>query len=548
MSEKVKKTVLEFVEFMKEAPLSDERLPKFKMFVFNIINGLKESNNFDDKLEIEYSDKEDDSYEAMYVSQTKLLSDVSKITHKFLFNTTTRRFKRFYSEEESIREKTINLFIYCIFHEFRHYLQNKAVYTNVPSKYNMELTKVRVVDYDDYSLNHDLSYFELDANEYADRSLRTLIDIEALHNLNVINGANFIEPYYIYAGHQKYEMHNGSEYINGLCDWDIINSHIIPDVSDCPMLCYEYNKNNTPKTLAQLYNEMNSQVDKVLSKNIDDNSKKFAINSIHEMFYDIFLYRLSKMETMEFLTQTSEFETKDVVSLFNQLAMYSSSELERKKKAIEDRRIARVMIARGRHVYNTRGMIKVIEKKNSFAMKVEDYFNMYHIEGLDFLKSLVPECGFYLFNNGSKMTVLNFIDEYIIPNRISNREEYDNLLKKIGVRSLADSEYLNGMGALNKEYTASCEVLNRLRNVYNKKFAITGESHYSKKTLESMELIKNICNYSAFVDDYDIRYLISLTDTAKKLTDDPILNPSGENYYEMFLFELSCNNRVGIGL
>ena len=38
MSEKVKKTVLEFVEFMKEAPLSEERLPKFKMFVFNIIN------------------------------------------------------------------------------------------------------------------------------------------------------------------------------------------------------------------------------------------------------------------------------------------------------------------------------------------------------------------------------------------------------------------------------------------------------------------------------------------------------------------------------
>ena len=262
----------------------------------------------------------------------------------------------------------------------------------------------------------------------------------------------------------------------------------------------------------------------------------------------IFLYRLSKMESMEFLTQTSEFETKDVVSLFNQLAMYSSSELERKKKAIEDRRIARVMAAHGRHVYNTRGMIKVIEKKNSYGMKVEDYFNMYHIEGLDFLKSLVPECGFYLFNNGSKITVLNFIDEYIIPNRISNREEYDNLLKKIGVRSLADSEYLNGMEALNKEYTASCEVLNRLRNVYNKKFAITGESHYSKKTLESMELIKNICNYSAFVDDYDIRYLISLTDTAKKLTDDPILNPSGENYYEMFLFELSCNNRVGIGL
>ena len=60
MSEKVKKTVLEFVEFMKEAPLSEERLPKFKMFVFNIINGLKESNNFDDKLEIEYSDEEDD--------------------------------------------------------------------------------------------------------------------------------------------------------------------------------------------------------------------------------------------------------------------------------------------------------------------------------------------------------------------------------------------------------------------------------------------------------------------------------------------------------
>lgn len=547
MSDKVRKTVLEFVKFMKEAPLNEERFSKFKMFVYEIINGLKEYNNFDDKIDIEYSDVKDDSYVAIYDSQSKLLSESSEITHRFQFNTTIKDFRRFYSEEERVREKAINRFIYCIFHEFRHYLQNKAVYTNIPSKYNMEVTKVRVVDYDDYSLNHDLCYFELDADEYADKNLRYLIDIESYHDTNIINSANFIEPFYIYDDNKRYKMFNRDEYINGLCDKEV-SDHTIPNVSDFPILGYEYNDDDTPKKLAQLYREMNEQSSKISLMNMDENSKKFAINSIHEMYYDIFLYRLSKMETMEFLSQTSELDTKDVASLFSQLAMYSKNELERKKKAIEDRRITREMTSRGRYVYSTRRMIRVIEKKNSYGMKIDDYFDMYHIEGLDFLKSLVPECGFYLFKNGSKMTVLNFIDEYIIPYKVSNREEYINLLKRVGVRSLAETEYLNGMEALNKEYTTTCEVLNRLRNVYNKKFSIVGGSQYNKKTLENMELIKNICNYNAFVEDYDIRYLVSLTDTAKKLTDDPLLNPSGENYYEMFLFELSCNNRMSMSL
>lgn len=547
MSDKVRKTVLEFVKFMKEAPLNEERISKFKMFVYEIINGLKEYNNFDDKIDIEYSDVKDDSYVAIYDSPSKLLSESSEITHRFQFNTTIKDFRRFYSEEERVREKAINRFIYCIFHEFRHYLQNKAVYTNIPSKYNMEVTKVRVVEYDDYSLNHDLCYFELDADEYADKNLRYLIDIESYHDTNIINSANFIEPFYIYDDNKRYKMFNRDEYINGLCDKEV-SDHTIPKVSDFPILGYEYNDDDTPKKLVQLYREMNEQSSKISLMNMDENSKKFAINSIHEMYYDIFLYRLSKMETMEFLSQTSELDTRDVVSLFSQLAMYSKNELERKKKAIEDRRITREMTSHGRYVYSTRRMIRVIEKKNSYGMKIDDYFDMYHIEGLDYLKSLVPECGFYLFKNGSKMTVLNFIDEYIIPYKVSNREEYINLLKRVGVRSLAETEYLNGMEALNKEYTTTCEVLNRLRNVYNKKFSIVGGNQYNKKTLENMELIKNICNYNAFVEDYDIRYLISLTDTAKKLTDDPLLNPSGENYYEMFLFELSCNNRMSMSL
>jgi hypothetical protein len=546
MSENVRKMVLDFVEFIKEAPLNDERLPRFKMFVFNIINGLKENNKFSDMIEIEYSDKNDDSYGAMYVSQGKFLSEADKMKHKFLFNTTTKTFKRFYSDNVDVREKSINRFIYYIFHEFRHYLQNKAMYTNVPSKFNMELTKVNIIDYEDYPLNHDLCYFEYDADDYADKNLKGLLDIGFLHDLHIINEANFIESFYVYEGNQKYKIVSRNEYINGICDREV-NNHVLPDINNFPMLGYEYN-NDSPKKLKQLYDEMNKQISKINSLNIAEKDKNYAINSIKEMFYDIYLYRLSKMDVMEFLTQTSVFETNDVVQLFNQLAMYSSSELEKKKKIIENRRVARERISKGKYMYNTRKMIKVIEKKNSYAMKVDDYFNMYHIDGLDFLKNLVPECGFYLFNDGSKMTVLNFIDEYIIPSKISNIDEYDNLLKRVGVRSLADSEYLNGMEALNKEYTATCEVLNRLRNAYNKKFSMDGGNHYSKKTLENMELIKNICDYNAFVDDYDIKYLVSLTDTAKKLTEDTLLNPNGENYYEMFLFELSCNNRVGMGL
>ncbi len=546
MTENVRKIVLDFIEFMKDAPLNDERLPKFKMFVFNIINGLKENNKFNDMIEIEYSDKQDNSYEAMYVSKGKLLSESNQIKHKFLFNTTTKTFKRFYSDNVDVREKGINRFIYCIFHEFRHYLQNKAMYTNVPSKFNMELTKVSIIDYDDYSLNHDLCYFEFDADDYADKNLKDLLDIDFLHNMHIINEANFIEPFYIDEGNQRYKMVSRNEYINGICDREVYN-HLLPNVNNFPLLGYEYN-NDSPKKLKQLYDEMNIQISKINALNIDENSKNYAINSIKEMFNDIFLYRLSKMEVMDFLTQTSVLDASDVTLLFNQLAMYSSSELEKKKKIIDNRKIARERISKDRYMYNTRKMIKVIEKKNSYAMKVDDYFNMYHIEGLDFLKKLVPECGFYTFNDGSKMTALNFIDEYIIPSKISNKDEYDNLLKRVHVKSLADSEYLNGMETLNKEYTATCEVLNRLRNTYNKKFSMEGGNHYSKKTLENMELIKNICNYNAFVDDYDIKYLVSLTDTAKKLTEDTLLNPNGENYYEMFLFELSCNNRVGMGL
>ena len=76
-------------------------------------------------------------------------------------------------------------------------------------------------------------------------------------------------------------------------------------------------------------------------------------------------------------------------------------------------------------------------------------------------------------------------------------------------------------------------------------FNILGKCDIEKNTITN--IIYSGSN-DDIVEDYDIRYLISLTDTAKKLTDDPLLNPNGENYYEMFLFELSCNNRMGMGI
>lgn len=544
MNEKITETILEFVEFIKRAPLDEHRFPVFTAYTINILNMLKEETGFkNDIFEVEFDDNGLNTYEAMYNADGLLSSKHGNFKHKFIFNVSSDFFKRFYSTDVNVREKAINNFIFNVFHEFRHYMQNKAINTAVASKYNMDIFKTRAIEYNEYLQNHDLCFYELDADKFAIRKLKSILNIENRQYINIINTANFVEPFYANSSNKKHKIYDRNEYINRACDKDV--STLDASLIESTLLKYEYNKNGTPKTIVQLYNDMNNQISKITLMKMSEEEKKYAINSIKEMYYDILLDRLSSMKDSKFFNQIFELNPKNVRTLFEELLEYSKKVHSTNKKAIIERRKVRNQHEKNRIIYNARKMIKI---NSNYAMSVDDYFEKYNLENLDFLKPYVPECGFYYSYDGEMFSVLDFINEYVIPSGVSNKYEYNDLLIEHGIQPLAEVEYLIGIDGVNKKYYDICDKLNRFKRIYNENLYACFTSRYSRRTLRNMALVRDICNCVAFVENYDIKFLKSLIDAALKLTDDSVLNPDGENYYEIFMFELSKYDGIEVKL
>lgn len=543
MNEGINRTILEFIEFIRRAPLDESRFPVFEAYTINIINSLKESIGFkNDILEVHFDHQESFFYEAMYCAESILSNEPGKSKHQFMFNKNSDFFQKFYSEEVNVREKTMARFLFNLFHEFRHYMQNKAVNTVVASKYNMDIFKARIVEYDEYLQNHDLFFSELDANKFAIRRLKGIVDMKRREQLNIIESANFIEPFYVEDGFKKYRIFDRADYINRECDKKL--SSFDPDTIESTLLKYEYNKNHTPKSISQLYNDMNEQISKVALMSIDDESKNSSINSIKEMYYDIFLYRLSNMKDGKFFNQIFELSYKDVKSLFEQLLEYSKKVWGVNKRILLERKKVREL-HNARVMHNFRQMIKI---DDDYAMKVDDYFEKYHLENLAFLKPYVPECGYYYLCDGEKIFVIDFINEYVIPEGISNKLEYNRLLIELGVEPLSEVEYSMGQTTINDKYYAIRDRLIRFERIYSDNLYSCFTSRYSRRTLKNMALIRDICDCVAFVEDYDIKFLKTLIEPAKTLTDDLVLNPERKNYYAIFMFKLTRYNDERIQL
>ena len=412
-----------------------------------------------------------------------------------------------------------------LFHEIKHYRQSLMAHSGYSSPLNLRIAREKaciVFNRREYGNNHDRFYIEADA------------EISALSNMNPIRKLSHKDVIT-----KKRHMHNRDLSILLIPEYGFVerDSFIADDTQlgfaerklgglllFYPVLGKEYNMDCMPKRLYELMKAYESEI--LDAEKIEDPIKKREITKdIHDMYFELFARRIMKgsyFELAEAIRMCGYYEVKQMLA---DLRVFNKNEKNRKNELIDERvnfdfKVLNDTVSDDNgdisldidaYLYKNAGYIYG-SKKRKRAIKTDKYMESLNFDKSNpaiaaflttdwFLKHL-PANGYYVFKNGKKVSIEEFINKYLI-NYLNDPEirasEYKMYFIDYVINKLKPTCEVVGM-FLYEEINRQYQLLdNKINDCYNSIFIQDQDfndqinDRYILEMIDTMALIERVC-------------------------------------------------------
>ena len=423
----------------------------------------------------------------------------------------------FFHEIDHLRQHLLSVAGYVSYQQFR-YAKETIVLSN--SKTRKEL----------YNPNHDSFSIEAEAN-YNMRSQSTILGVKnpRLHSLNSYKSIK--ESSTIVTLDEG--ITDRDTYLDKAAD-KIINSDGTPHILwTSKILLKEYNIDGTPIRFSDLIRNYNNDIADIKNQKIDKDTRKVLLADLKQFYLELFNKKIRQGDRFELLEAVNTYGDKYIKALLNDLSIYNLSEKKRKlalvkTKLADDRKSTDYIdqyyqfnngfIANPFDYYQTGiSTDELIDRLNldNVSMGIRIF-----LASPDFLNFL-PIYGYFLQRDGTKITVLYYIEHILIP--------------KLQGRPFRDFKYINlsiimttFLPVYEIEAKANLENINRKYQKLNSSITNTLDLEIFKNTDDSVKKRYNI----GFINDMDLVHRIVNGDESAIINFEAYYQAQGNDYYE----------------
>lgn len=454
-------------------------------------------------------------------------------------------------------------------HEVGHFRQYKMILSGRSSYYTllcaMEMLLTSRED-DWYTLNHDRFSYEADADYFAfgfENSIGKPNGF-SIYGIPIKNGemltSNLIIPRVGYIDRDTFLF----AYIDMLLHR---SNKAYKAISSLPILGKAYNLDGSFKRLTELMSNHQKELDEVKNMDIDEGKKKDLIDDINSLYFELYNKKIQEENRFEIYEAIYNHSYTTFMRMLAKLKVYNQSTKRLKLDAIKKKRDALEEQDMPFEIFNdNKGYIIDPKNEDNGLMSAEELIKAIPLKDAspsitNFIHSAkfintVPIFGYYLLPSGEKLSVKDFINEYLIPllpKEGSIDECYGELFEIAAgfVQPVYNQEEQFNLEKTNRQYQLignsikECEEAIRENGI-----GLTSEK-YDFTIIQSMELLKDVIDYDdkelldifnaqivqtphgSYKDfsDEQIGLYNSLKLAAQILTTDKFFNPDGINYY-----------------
>lgn len=366
-----------------------------------------------------------------------------------------------------------------LLHELEHFIQYKRLVMNMSSPDNLMFTKEFIYSdllddyYDLYKDNHDSFSIESDAKRKSNSTLVQFLDFKkerAIEDVTVRNVDYHLSGLIVENDNKKYK-YNKTDYINYKTD-SVIEKHL-ELLDKFPILKKEYNEDGSKKTINSLVISMYKELSKINSLNIDDNSKSLLINDMCNMYYELIYRRLDENdEIMSSIKVIGKDNFKMILDSISEYYRQKRIELSNLSKRKYDIKTALSHDSDYLSQYNNY-LIEDVTPQGIRVYDREEYIDKYvNLDDIPYnLMSAIinrfPKEGYYILHNGSRVSINEFIRDYLKPNinPKTTRKELLGIYKTF-VKPSIEEDYRVELETINSEYQTKRSNIDRVIEEY----------------------------------------------------------------------------------
>ena len=538
------------------------------------------------KIELQFiRGKKSDRFSARLLNNTRINEDGSIIrsTPKLIINTTPY-FKYLFDQSYKARMKSCKMIIIDLFHEIRHlrqfamYIEGVSNYDALKSAKESYLFNCKFLHPDFYNANHDNFTAETDADYYSFQTLEDIgIGLEYTnYNKTIVEAerefSTIVSPFI------------------GLLDRDVCVHAMFDSLMslekkysyflDKPILQKEYNLVGVPLRLGDLITNFKREIKSIEKSDFKDEQKKILISDTTKMYYELFIRRLVYQDNFE-LYEAISIHGKEVINdILSKLQSYNARQKNIKADAVRTKttEIEKLYFeGKWKRVAN-RGFIANPNNDFQDAIYVREFMNkiklgklpcklVFFLMSVKFLSELPLE-GYYLFRDGRKVSIEDFLKKYLLPVLKETKPSNYYFAFQIVRDSYCEPAFKANAAfcyeQINKKYQTVDTKISKIASID----VLTGKSDfksiYDWDTAHFMELAKKMADGDmaaygqifggVIIEDFDlphaqfklehVRRFEKMLSYAEMLTNDTIFNPEGVNYKEKLLSDLTYKKYV----
>ena len=502
----------------------------------------------------------------VYLSKAEVLLTYESLM-KYIFN-----------DNSTMRIIGMRFLLVDLFHEIAHLKQSHKLYDSRVSLTTMRYAKEHVYseesknNYEFYNINHDNFFSEADAELDASTVIEETGTNDVInHDNTIIPRANREVSLFLMPG---LGIVDRDLFINTYVDTRIIKNQALFPLMRYPILGKEYGSFFRKLVLSELINNYHKELSEI-DKSVEDNDKKIPlIKDVTGYYLDAITRKIVDSDVLEIYDAIKSCGEDDVKKLFNLLIIHNRAKYTRKKVLWENKiEVKRLTDSIEKHMDYNNGYIADPNKKYKDIICTSDYIKSLKYEEnpnirkevIDFINSdlfreRIPIHGYFLTKKHKKVTIKDFIDNYVIPEideRVKSEIPFNQkyleawylieLKDKFAMSCEMDQIVINKNIML--DYKERDQALNRAINIANnisnldidydlyesirKVFLICkGSTKYlDGLNYEMVEIMDRL--YFCY-DPYVKEILDNLLNAAQYLTYNKTLNPNGINYYKKF--------------
>ena len=475
-----------------------------------------------------------------------------------------------FSDDSKIRVDGGKEVLDALFHEIKHFRKEMLKRSGYSSKENLRNAKESLIlffRHDVYSMNHDRFSEEADADNYAsitrqDLGVETRMDV----SLPIITEAD--KAFACYMVPEKGYVEREA-YLNSQADFILRNGEgALLYWKLWTILHKEYDSDLNRLSLSDMITNFIAEINETIKTIDDPKERNIVIKDIREMYYEMFNRTIIIGNRLELYEAIKKHGINSVREILVAMKHYNSSEKRRKIDLLKRKQESVISIlSSGNYIRPNIGYIIDPRKHNGESVRVEDYiktlinrFSGLSNEMREFILSReflgrIPLFGSYTFNSGKKVSIYDFIQDYLIP-ELSKRhpKDYMNAYMEVVMcktKPHFDVEAQYNIEVVNKDFQGKnhaieeCLELPIMKESKLKEFE---EDHDSELVNDMMTVLK-ICDGDNTVfrrfktseiflggsryyilKPEQLAYLDKLVEAASILSKDEVLNPFGYNY------------------